>query len=55
MTQKIDKMIQRLEEEIEYYNNPPTYQDAEYYVRCSAKVCILEDMLAIAKSIKEEA
>lgn len=38
-------MRNRLLEEKEYYDNPATYQDNDYYTMCSAKVNICEDLL----------
>lgn len=38
-------MRNQIQEEIEYYDNPTSYQDDDYYTRCSAKVDICEDLL----------
>lgn len=35
----------RIQEEIEYYDNPTSYQDDDYYTQCSAKVDLCDDLL----------
>ncbi len=42
---KIKEMIKYVEAEIASYSDPGAYQPDEYYIRCSAKVDILEDVL----------
>ena len=42
---KIKEMIEFVEFEIKMYDNPGSYQDPEYYTKCSAKVDVLEDVL----------
>ena len=48
----IEKIIERLEEEVENYSNPGTYMDDEYYVRCKAKAEAFEEVISIIKNMK---
>ena len=42
---KIDDAIEYVTTELAYAKNPGTYMDEEYYIRCSAKADILDDVL----------
>ena len=50
---KIEKAIASVKFEIDYYSKPGGYQDEEYYVRCRAKVDILEEILCRLEDIQK--
>ena len=49
---KLERAIAAIEFEIEYYSSPGGYQEEEYYVRCKAKVDILEEILYTLRGIQ---
>ncbi len=51
---KIKRMIEYVEGEIKSYSDPGPYNPEEYYIKCDAKVDILEDVLYnLQKLLKE--
>lgn len=48
----LDKILNDLKQELDNYNNPSTYEDEEYYIRCSAKVSAFEDAINIVNKYK---
>ncbi|HET8688503.1 MAG TPA: hypothetical protein VFM18_17970 [Methanosarcina sp.] len=51
---KLDKAIAIVKAEIECFDNPGAYHEEEYYVRCRAKVDVLEDVLHYLEELKKE-
>jgi hypothetical protein len=45
----MDNIINELKHEHENYENPSTYMDNEYYVRCRAKAEAFEDAIRIVE------
>lgn len=50
---EIDQAIDFVKTEIDCFRNPGGYMDREYYIRCEAKVDILEDVLYRLEKIKK--
>lgn len=50
---KIDQAIEFVKSRLEDYQNPGSYQEAEWYARCDAKADILEEVLSRLESIKK--
>jgi len=45
----LDKILNELKLNMDYYNNPTTYEDKEYYISCIAKVSAFEEAINIVK------
>ena len=45
----MNSILNDLQHELDIYKNPGGYQDAEYYIKCDAKVDAYEDAINIVK------
>lgn len=48
------EIIEGFEYDKESYDNPGRYLDNEYYIRCEAKVDVLEDVIRILTRFDQE-
>lgn len=51
-SKKIDKAIEYVKSRLGDYQNPGSYQEAEWYIKCDAKADILEEVLSRLEGIK---
>lgn len=51
---KIDELIKKVEYDIKEFNEPMTYQDAEYYAKCAANLEYATEILSYLKDIEQE-
>ena len=54
MATKIEHAIKAVEVRIADFKNPGGYLDAEWYVKCAAKVDVLEEILSVLQELKNE-
>lgn len=50
----LSEIIERVEYDLECFNNPGPYLDNEYYARCRAKADYAEEILYLLKELREK-